>query len=86
MKKENISVLKLIPFFVPLNDKTLTVYGKIYSINKSIYWDVNYYYKPNPEVDYNIPTKLSSSVEEAVNALNAYMKCFTQDYEYNSQF
>lgn len=86
MKKENINVLKLIPFFVPLNDRTLTVYGKIYSLNKSLYWDTNYYYKPNPDSNFNIPAKLCLSVEEAVNALNAYMKDFTQDYMYNSQF
>jgi hypothetical protein len=86
MKKENINVLKLIPFFVPLNDKTLTVYGKIYSLNNSLYWDANYYYKPNPDADYNIPTKLCSSIEEGVEALNAYMKGFTQDYMYNRQF
>jgi hypothetical protein len=86
MKKEKINVIKLLPFFVPLKDKSLNVYGKIYSLNNSIYWDVNYYYKPTPGADYIYPSRICSSIEEAVSALNAYMKCFTEDYVYNSHF
>lgn len=86
MKKEKINVIKILPFFVPLKNKSLNVYGKIYSINKSIYWDVNYYYRPTPEADCIYPSRTCSSIEEAAIALKAYMNCFTVDYVYNSKF
>jgi hypothetical protein len=86
MKKEKINIIKLIPFFVPLKDKTLHVYGKIYSSNNVIYWDVDYYYKPTPDAEYSSPSKTCSSIEEAISALDTYMKSFTEDYVSNRQF
>jgi len=86
MKKEKITIIKLIPFIIPLKDRTLSVYGKIYQVNKSIYWDVNYHYRPSPNARFYRPSKDGSSIEEAEKALYEYIKCFTDDYEYNDKF
>jgi len=86
MRKEKITIIKIIPFFVPFENGTLTVYGKIYTVNKSICWDVNYYFRPSTNEGYYRPSKFSSSVEQAEKALDAYIKCFTEDYERNDKF
>jgi len=86
MRKEKITIIKIIPFFVPLKNGTLTVYGKIYTVNKSICWDVNYHFRPSSNAGYYRPSKCSSSVEQAEKTLNAYIKCFTEDYVYNDKF
>lgn len=86
MRKETIIIIKIIPFYVPLKNGTLTVHGKIFTVNKSIYWDVNYHFRPTSEAVYYRPSKCSSSIEQAEKTLNAYIKCFTEDYEYNDKF
>jgi len=86
MKKEKITIIKIIPFFVPLKNGTLNVYGKIYTVNKLIYWDVNYHFRPTSDAVYYRPSKISLSIEQAEESLNAYIKCFTEDYEYNNKF
>jgi len=86
MRKEKITIIKIIPFFVPLKNGTLNVYGKIYSVKKLICWDVNYYFRFLPNEGYYRPSKISSTIEQAEESLNAYIKCFTEDYEYNSKF
>jgi len=86
MRKEKITIIKIIPFFVLLKNGTLTVYGKIYTANKSIYWDVNYHYRPSSNAGYYQPSKCSSSIEQAEKALNAYIKCFTEVYKYNDNY
>ena len=83
---KTISVIKLIPFSVVNKNGALTVYGKIYSYNKSIFWDVNYHCRRTSTSSYyNLPIKCES-VEEAEKALEVYIKEFSEDYVYNSKF
>jgi hypothetical protein len=83
---KTISVIKLIPFSVPGKNGSLTVYGKIYTMDEAIYWDFNYRSKRTYNSTYHhLPVKCDS-VEEAEEAMAVYVREFSDEYVYNSKF
>ncbi|WP_321435907.1 hypothetical protein [uncultured Bacteroides sp.] len=85
MKKEVIKIISEHDYDV-FNDGTLIVFGKIYTVNEHIYWDVDHYYKPSPIAGYYLPSKSSSSIESAERSMRAYLSAFSDDYIVNENY
>jgi hypothetical protein len=86
MRKEKVFIIKIIPFSVPLESGALTVYGKIYSVKKSIYWDTNYHYVEKSDIRLYLPPKECEDIDQAETELYKYIKNFNEDYMYNHKY
>lgn len=86
MRKEKVFVIKIIPFSVQLASGELTVYGKIYSKKKIIYWDTNYHYVEKSDIRLYLPPKECENIYQAEAEMNKYMKDFNDDYSYNHKY
>ncbi len=86
MRKEKVFVIKIIPFSVQLASGELTVYGKIYSKKKIIYWDTNYHYVEKSDIRLYLPPRECEDIIQAETEMYKYIKDFNQDYRYNHKY
>lgn len=86
MRKEKVFVIKIIPFSVPLASGELTVYGKIYSKRKIIYWDTNYHYVEKSDAKPMLPPAECENTRQAEAEMSKYMKDFNDEYSYNYKY
>jgi len=85
MKKEVLKIISEHSYDV-FNDGSMIVYGKIYTVNEYIYWNVDHHYKPSPIAGYYLPSKQSSSIESAERSMKAYLSTFSDDYIVNESY